>query len=57
MPHRPHSDERHVDVDGTPALLAGPHPLTMVYGGRYPLADLVAASSAQPGTRPTPGGS
>lgn len=33
MPHHPHSDERHVDVDGSPAVLAGPHPLTMVYGG------------------------
>ena len=28
-----HSDDGKVDVDGRPRVLAGPHPLSMVYGG------------------------
>lgn len=31
--HREHSADRAVDLDGTPAFVAGPHPLSIVYGG------------------------
>lgn len=33
MEHHEHSAEGKVDFDGRPSLLAGPHPLSMVYGG------------------------
>lgn len=33
MDHHQHSQEGNVDVDGYPQLIAGPHPLSLVYGG------------------------
>jgi predicted acylesterase/phospholipase RssA len=33
MEHHQRSQEGNVDVDGNPRLLAGPHPLSIVYGG------------------------
>ena len=33
MTHRDHSGAGAVDLDGTPAIVAGPHPLSIVYGG------------------------
>ncbi len=33
MAHHEPSDAGNVDVDGAPAVIAGPHPLSMVYGG------------------------
>lgn len=31
--HHEHSEEGSVDLDGAPAVVAGPHPLSVVYGG------------------------
>ncbi len=33
MPTDPHVNPAHVDLDGNPAIIAAPHPLSMVYGG------------------------
>lgn len=33
MSNDPHTDPDHVDLDGDPAIVAAPHPLSMVYGG------------------------
>ena len=33
MQHHQHSEEGNVELEGNPRLLAGLHPLSMVYGG------------------------